>query len=255
MYAEERQQSMARLIVDRRRVSVTALALEYDVTTETVRRDLSHLERHGLVRRVHGGAVPADALGTTEPALGDRDQLNTDLKDQIARAGLALVPPDGSTLVVDAGSTTARLAGLLPQDRRLVVFTHAVPVAARLAALPLIELHLLPGRVRATTLAAVGPSTIAALDVLRADVAFLGSNALSTGHGLSTPDADEAATKRALIGAAQQVVALVDSTKIGHESAIRFAALADVDCLVTDSGIERAVRRAIEKAGVEVIVA
>ncbi|QCW51274.1 DeoR/GlpR transcriptional regulator [Nocardioides dongxiaopingii] len=255
MYAEERQQAMSRLITERRRVSVTALAEQYDVTTETVRRDLSQLERLGLVRRVHGGAVPADALATTEAALGDRDRLNTDLKDLIAKAALALLPADGSTIILDAGSTTSRLAGALPQDRRLVVFTHAVPVASRLATLPLVELHLLPGRVRTATHAAVGPDTVAALGMLRADIAFLGSNALSVGHGLSTPDADEAATKRAVVAAAQQVVALVDSTKIGHDSAIRFAALSEVDIVVTDAAIEPSDRRAIERAGTEVLVA
>ncbi|WP_340539338.1 DeoR/GlpR family DNA-binding transcription regulator [Nocardioides sp. GXZ039] len=255
MYAEERQQAMARSVAERRRVSVAELAEEYDVTTETVRRDLSQLERLCLVRRVHGGAVPADALAITEAALSDRDRLHTDLKDRIAKAALALLPPSGSTIILDAGSTTSRLAGALPHDLRVVAFTHAVPVAARLVNLPLVEVHLLPGRVRTTTHAAVGSDTVAALGALRADVAFLGSNALNESHGLSTPDPDEAATKRAIVGAAQRVVALVDSTKIGHESAIRFASLAEVDTVVTDDGIEDADRSMLEAAGVEVVVA
>lgn len=255
MYAEERLQSMARLVTDRRRVSVAELARDYDVTTETVRRDLSQLERLGLVRRVHGGAVPPDALSTVEAGLGERDRMHGDLKDRIATAALDLLPPDGSSVVLDAGSTTARLAAALPLDRRLVVFTHAVPVAARLSTMPLVELHLLPGRVRSTTQAAVGPDTVAAVGVVRADVAFLGTNAINESHGLSTPDPEEAATKRAIVGAARRVVVLVDSSKIGHESAIRFATLDDVDCVVTDAGVEPGDRRALERAGIEVVVA
>ncbi|WP_148614558.1 DeoR/GlpR family DNA-binding transcription regulator [Nocardioides rubriscoriae] len=254
MYAEERQQSMARLVAQRRRVSVSALAEEYDVTTETVRRDLSRLERLGLVRRVHGGVVPADALTSVEAALGERDHTNTDLKDLIAKAAVALLPPDGSTMLLDAGSTTARLAALIPHDRRLVAFTHSVPVAARLATLPALELHLLPGRVRNATQAAVGADTVTALARLRADIVFLGTNALTVGHGLSTPDSDEAATKRALVASARQVVVLADSSKIGRESTTSFAGLGDVDVLVTDPGIEAGDRRAIEAAGVEVVV-
>jgi DeoR family fructose operon transcriptional repressor len=254
VYAEERQQSMTRLVAERRRMSVATLAAEYDVTTETVRRDLSQLERLGLVRRVHGGVVPADALGPVEAGLGERDRTNADLKDLIAKTAVALLPRDGATVVLDAGSTTARLAAAIPVDRPLVAFTHAVPVAARLAGLPAVELHLLPGRVRAATQAAVGADTVTALGRLRADVAFVGTNALSVGHGLSTPDSDEAATKRAIVASARRVVVLADSSKIGRESTISFAALADVDCLVTDAGLDPSDRRAIEKAGVEVVL-
>jgi DeoR family fructose operon transcriptional repressor len=255
VYAEERQQEMVRLVTDQRRVSVTALASQYDVTTETVRRDLSHLERLGLLRRVHGGAVPAGALGVVEAGLDERSSTNPAAKDAIARAALGELPPDGSTVLVDAGSTTARFAAAMPHEHRLTVFTHSVPVAARLAEHPLVELHLLPGRVRATTRAAVGADTVAALAVLRVDTVFLGTNALSREHGLSTPDTDEAATKRALVAAARRVVVLVDSSKLGAESAVRFAGLDDVDCVVTDDGISDEDRELLESRGIEVVVA
>lgn len=255
MYAEERQQAMAQLVVDRGRVSVNQIAEQFDVTTETVRRDLSALERLGLVRRVHGGAVPASALAVIEAGLGERDRSNTEAKDRIAAAALDLLPAADGTVLLDAGSTTSRLARQLPRDLRVTVVTHAVPVAARLAGSPHVDLHLLPGRVRPTTQAAVGADTVVALDRIRADVAFLGTNGLSIGHGLSTPDRDEAATKRAMVGAARRVVCLADSSKVGTESPIRFAELTEVDVLVTDSGIADADRRAFERAGVEVVVA
>ncbi len=255
MYAEERQHAMARLVAEKRRLSVVALAEEFRVTTETVRRDLSQLERLGLIRRVHGGAVPADTLTGIEVGIGERELTNTDLKDRIARCALSLLPPDGSTLLLDAGSSTARMAALFPQDRPLTVFTHAVPVAARLAVLPRLHLHLLPGRVRTATQAAVGPDTVAALSRLRVDVAFLGTNAISHTHGFSTPDADEAATKQALIAAARRVVVLADSTKIGHETAVRFAETGEVDVLVTDDGAQKADRQRLERAGIEVVIA
>lgn len=254
LYAEERQQAMAQLIATHRRLSVAELAKQYDVTQETVRRDLSTLERMGLVRRVHGGAVPAGSL-VIEPALGERDAEHTEEKERIARAAVAELPATGSTVLLDAGSTTARLAGLLPRDLELVVHTHAVPVAARLAGNPRVELHLLPGRVRTTTQAAVGAETVDALRILRADVAFVGTNGLTVDHGLSTPDRDEAATKRALVARARRVVVLADSSKIGAEAPLSFAALADVDVLVTDSGLGDEQRRELESAGLQVVVA
>lgn len=255
MYAEERQHAMAQLVTEKRRLSVAALAQEYAVTTETVRRDLSQLERLGLVRRVHGGAVPAGSLATIEAALDERATINIVEKDAIARAALSQLPPSGSTILIDAGSTTARLASALPADIALTVFTHSVPVAGRLIALPQVELHLLPGRVRSTTQAAVGSDTVAALSRVRADTAFLGTNALSRRHGLSTPDSDEAATKAALVASARRVVVLTDSSKLGQESAIRFAALSEIDCLVTDDGITTDERAELESLGIEVVIA
>ncbi len=255
MYAEERQQPIADLVARRGRLSVNALAAEYAVTTETVRRDLSVLERAGILRRVHGGAVPASALTALEPKVGDRDLAHSDEKDRIAKKAVSLLPSSGGSVLLDAGTTTARLAMMLPRELRLTVVTNAVPIAARLAGSPSIDLHLLPGRVRSTTHAAVGDETVAALDGLRADVAFVGTNGLSEAHGLSTPDHAEAAAKRAMVAGAHQVVVLVDSSKIGQEHMVRFASFRDIDVVVTDAGIDDADRAALERAEVEVVIA
>ncbi len=255
MYAEERRQAMAELVAQRGRLSVTDLADAYAVTTETVRRDLSVLERAGVIRRVHGGAVPADALTVLETAVGDRDLAQAEQKDQIAKAALDLLPPAGGSVLLDAGTTTSRLATLLPRDLRLTVITNAVPVASRLADLPGVDLHLLPGRVRRTTQAAVGEDTVAALTLLRADVAFVGTNGIDLEHGLSTPDHSEAAAKRAMVRAGRRVVVLADSSKIGRENTVRFAELGEIDVLVTDDGIDEVDVKAFEDRGVEVVVA
>jgi DeoR family fructose operon transcriptional repressor len=254
VYAEERQQAIADLVARHGRLSVNALAEEYAVTTETVRRDLSALERVGILRRVHGGAVPAASLAL-ETKVGDRDLAHADQKDQIARAALSLLPSSGGSVVLDAGTTTARLAMMLPRDLRLTVLTNAVPIAARLAGSPSIDLHLLPGRVRSTTHAAVGEDTVAALARLRVDVAFLGTNGLSLDHGLSTPDHAEAAAKRAIVAGARKVVVLVDSSKIGQEHTVRFAELTEVDVVVTDRGIEPDDLTELRRRQVEVVVA
>jgi DeoR family transcriptional regulator, fructose operon transcriptional repressor len=255
VYAEERQQAIAELVAQRGRLSVNALAAEYAVTTETVRRDLSVLERAGVVRRVHGGAVPAGRLTALESKVGDRDLAHSDEKDRIARMAVELLPPSGGSVLLDAGTTTARLAMLVPHGLTLTVVTNAVPIAARLAGSSHVNLHLLPGRVRSTTHAAVGEDTVAALDRLRADVAFIGTNGLSVGHGLSTPDHAEAAAKHAMVAGAHRVVALVDSSKIGQEHTVRFAKLSDIDVVITDSGIEPADLRALRDHDVEVLVA
>ncbi|UMG91577.1 DeoR/GlpR family DNA-binding transcription regulator [Nocardioides sp. TF02-7] len=254
MYAEERQQAIAQLVTETGRWSVNDLAARFDVTTETVRRDLSALERIGLVRRVHGGAVAGDRLAVIDTALGERDVAHAEEKERIAQAALVQLPTAGGSILLDAGTTTSRLAAALPADLPLVVATHAVPIAARLAPRAHLDVHLLPGRVRTTTQAAVGADTVAALADLRADVAFVGTNGLTLDHGLSTPDVDEAAVKRAMVRGARRVVVLADSSKIGVESPVRFATIEQLDVLVTDR-IDEAERLALEEAGVEVVLA
>lgn len=255
MYAAERQQAMAELVTRRGRVSVADLAVEFSVTTETVRRDLDTLEELRLVRRVHGGALPADSFTVLEAGLSDRGLSRPDEKRRIAHAALAFLPSADAAVIFDAGTTTIQLAAILPTDHRITALTHAIPVAARLADRPNVELHLLPGRVRANTQAAVGVETVAALSRVRAEVAFIGTNGITVDHGLSTPDHLEAATKAAMVASAQRVVVLADSSKIGAERTLRFADLADVDVLVTDEGADPAQVAAFREAGVQVVLA
>jgi len=233
------------------RVEVQQLAAEMDVTPETVRRDLTVLERMGLVRRVHGGAVPVERLGY-EPALAQREHELGAEKDRIAKAALDELP-EGGSVILDAGSTTARLAEMLPSDRELTVVTHALPVATALAALPLVTLHLVGGTVRPRTLAAVGSWAERALADVRVDVAFLGTNGLSVEAGLSTPDLAEATVKRALVAAAARTVVLADHTKVGRTELAVVAPLGRVDAVVTDSGVAPELADEIESAGPRVV--
>lgn len=251
MYPPERHTLILATARAAGRVEVQQLAAEMEVTPETVRRDLTALERMGLVRRVHGGAVPVERLGY-EPALAQREHELGAEKDRIAKAALDELP-EGGSVILDAGSTTARLAEMLPADRELTVVTHALPVATALAALPLVTLHLVGGTVRPRTLAAVGSWAERALADVRVDVAFLGTNGLSVEAGLSTPDLAEATVKRALVAAAARTVVLADHTKVGRTELAVVAPLGRVDAVVTDSGVAPELADEIESAGPRVV--
>ena len=255
MYPEERQQAIAEQVLARGRASVSDLAQTYDVTTETVRRDLAVLDRAGVLRRVHGGAVPARALHLVEPSVDERESTRAGHKQAIARAAADFIPRSGATVLFDAGTTTARVADLLPPDRELLVVTNSVPIAARLAGRGPVSLQLLGGRVRGLTQAAVGAQALATLASLRIDIAFVGTNGISVRHGLSTPDPDEAAVKRAMVGCANFVVVVADSSKIGREEFVGFAPLDAVDVLVTDTEISAGDHDRLTGQGLEVIVA
>ena len=118
-----------------------------------------------------------------------------------------------------------------------------------------VTLQLLGGRVRGLTQAAVGEQVLRALDTMRVDIAFIGANGISVRHGLSTPDSDEAAVKRAMVRCANYVVVVADSTKVGREEFISFAPIDNVDALVTDAEISPADRKQLTDHGVEVVLA
>ncbi len=255
MYAAERQQLLADRLRQDGRLAVIDLADELAVSSETIRRDLAILERDGLAQRVHGGAVSARSRSVVEPGLAQRSSTNAEQKDRIARAAVAFLPPSGGSIVLDAGTTISLLVDQLPLDHELTVLTHAVPNAAKLITLPSVSLHLLGGRVRGITAAAVGQSTVDALGSVQVDVAFLATNAASASHGLSTPDAEEAAVKRALAAAARSVVAVFDSSKLTVEHVFSFASYDDLDVVVTDTDARPEDVEALRAHGVEVVLA
>ncbi|PTL59666.1 DeoR/GlpR family DNA-binding transcription regulator [Paraconexibacter algicola] len=250
MYAEERQAAIVEQARSRGRVEVAGLAQELNVTTETVRRDLSVLERHGVLRRVHGGAIPVERLGF-EPGLADRDRAMSDEKERIARAALAEVPAEGAILL-DAGTTTARLAEILPAEATLTVVTNSLPIALTLSSRPNLTVLTVGGRIRGRTAAMVDAWALRVLEDTLVDVAFVGTNGLSVERGLTTPDTAEAAVKRAMLRAARHTVVLADHTKIGNDHFARFGDTGDIDVLITDRGIDPDQAGSLEACGIRV---
>ncbi len=253
MYAAERQQ---RIIAEARRagrVEVNALADSLGVTTETVRRDLTALERRGSLRRVHGGAIPVERL-EVEPTLATRTGRLSEVKRRIAARALDELPTGGS-IILDSGSTTAAVAELLPPDLDLTVLTNSLAAATVLATHPGITLYLLGGRVRGTTSAAVGDWATGALGGVTVDVALLGTNGLSVTRGLTTPDQSESLVKRAMVAAARKCVLLTDSSKAGDDHLHRFAQVADIDVVITDTDLDDDVAAELRAAGPEVVTA
>jgi DeoR family fructose operon transcriptional repressor len=251
MYPEERQAQIVALARAEGRVDVSGLAARLDVTTETVRRDLTSLERQGVLRRVHGGAVPVERLGF-DPAVAIRESVLTTEKEAIAKAALDEVPEEG-TIAFDAGTSTLRLAEILPVGRELTVVTNSLPHAVLLAARPGLTVHIVGGRIRSRTLATADEAAQDFMRHLFVDVAFVGTNGVSVEHGLTTPDRSEAATKRALIAAARRTVVLADHTKFGADQFASFADLPDVDTIITDTGLDADLAADVEAAGPRVV--
>ncbi len=251
MYAAERQQRILTVARAAGRVEVAALAEDLAVSPETIRRDLTSLEGLGALRRVHGGAIPVERLGF-EPTVATRSERYVAEKQRIAKVALEQVPLEG-TVLLDAGTTTLRLAELLPRDRELTVVTNSLPAAIAMSGITTVQLFLLGGRLRHRTQASVGHWLEGALRELTVDVAFLGTNGLSLRRGLTTPDPGEALAKAAMVAAARRAIVLTDSSKVGDEHFSRFADLKDIAAVITDSRLDDETAQLIENEGPEVI--
>ncbi|AZS37075.1 Glycerol-3-phosphate regulon repressor [Microbacterium lemovicicum] len=258
MYATERQEVIERMLLQSGRVGVLELATHFDVTTETVRRDLDALERSGALRRVHGGAVPLDRASLVEPSVADRVARHSDSKRSIAHRALDVLGEDfRGSIFFDAGTTTNAVADqlaarLLATRGTAEVVTHSLYLAHTLASVETVSLSLIGGRVRGVTAAAVGAETVRAISGLRPDIAFVATNALSAGFGASTPDPEEAAVKAAIVRSARRIVLVADQSKFETERLVSFAALSDLDILVTDAEPPAVLRTALDEADVEV---
>ncbi|MEU9121596.1 DeoR/GlpR family DNA-binding transcription regulator [Streptomyces sp. NPDC048506] len=235
MRAEERQHRILGLARQSGRVEVADAAVEFGVARETVRRDLSELERRGLIRRTHGAAYPVESAGF-ETTLARRETEQVAEKRRIAAAAATLVG-EAETVFVDEGYTPELVAMLLPTDRPLTVITASLRTASLVAASESATVLLAGGRVRSGTQATVGSWARDMLARFVIDLAFLGANGVSREHGLTTPDPAVAEVKEQAVRSSRRRVLVGVHSKFGASSFCRFAEVSDFDTIVTDAGL------------------
>lgn len=228
------------------------LAAELGCSDMTVRRDLESLERDGVLRRVHGGAVRS-ALGAEETPYAVRALQQVAAKSAIGAAAAALLV-DGETVVVDGGSTALEVARSL-QDRRLTVMPLALRPAIELCDHPGIRLILPGGEVRPGELSFTGSLADPAFAALRFDACILGICGIDPDAGVTTHLLAEATVKRAAVTASRRVIAVADSEKLGRVAFGHVCPLAHVDVLVTDATADEEAVQALARAGVDVRIA
>jgi DeoR/GlpR family transcriptional regulator of sugar metabolism len=228
---------------------VSELAVAFGVSDMTVRRDLSDLEREGKLTRVHGGAVGV----TQERPFAEIAVERFEQKDAIGALAASTIE-DGQTVILDVGTTTLQVARHL-RGRSVSVITSNLAIYEELLPEDSIELVLLGGVVRRNYRSLVGMLAEDALRELRADVAFLGASGVEGDLGVVDTTMVEVPIKRAMMAAAARSVLLVDSAKFEMRGVVRVCQATALDALVTDSGIPKRARAALERAGVEVLVA
>ena len=255
MLVEERRRHILDRLDQTKRVTVRELADMFSVSAVTVRADLEALAQMGALVRSHGGAVKP---------LSPAPDLPINLKERLrqnekARIGLmaARMIRDGETVIFDSGTTTGAIAKCVSGLRlnSLTVITNALNIALEFANLANVRTIMLGGMVRGAALSMVGPHAEQALSNLNADRVFLGVDGIDPEVGLTTPDVLEAQLGALMIRVSREVVAVADSSKFMHRSLSVIARLDAIHKLITDEGISPQMVRAVEAAGVEVIIA
>jgi len=252
LLTEERRMAIVELAQKDGRVDVVNAASAFSVAVETIRRDLDVLQRRGLMRRVHGGAIALDRF-SREYSVAERRSLNNEIKQMIAAVAVQYLPESG-TIFVDAGTTTEQLYPFLRDKKELTVVTNSLILATDIGDSST-NVILLSGRIRPITLSAVGDLALNAMENFHADIAFLGTNGVDGEIGFTTPDPDESAVKRKMIAHARETIVMVDSSKFGKSFATRFAKLIEIDRVITDIDADNNDVQKLEKSGIEVVLA
>jgi len=253
LLGEARRQKILEWLEEEGSARVRTLAEAFGVSEVTVRQDLEKLESDGHIEREHGGAF-LKSVPQQVRAMALQHQGQLDAKDRIGRAAAALIG-DGETIILDSGSTTSAIATHLPGRRDVTVITNALNIALMLGAESGFEVHMTGGQFKAPTLSLSGERSAEFFDGLYVRWLFLATAALDIDNGLTYPALSDISVKRAMIGAAEQVCLVADSSKIGQRSFTTLGGLDLVHILITDAGISDADRRAIEEIGVTVIIA
>ncbi len=235
------------------RVSIPDLAERLGVTAVTIREDLKHLERRGVLTRVRGGAVVTPGQ-EKESALELTSMTNREEKHGIAGYAASLIK-NGHTVVIDVGSTTTALAKALSPDLQdVVVITNGLNIAMSLESAPGVSVIVTGGTLRPLQHSLVAPMGTLILDQLRADIAFIGCNGVDVDRGFTNANIAEAEIKRAMLASARYAVFLADHDKIGKVASAFVADVHEADLLITDRRANIEVLEALQECGLETVV-
>lgn len=237
-----------RLSVEGRLVAAT-LAVELQVSEDTIRRDLRELAAEGLLTRVHGGALPASP---THRPLAERGGMQTEAKVRLGRRAAELIRP-GQIVILDGGTTHLALIQALPRDLSATIVTHSPTIAAALLDHEA-DVLLIGGQLFKHSAVTCGAAAVEAAAALSADLFLLGVTGVHHRAGLTTGDADEAALKRTLASRAAETYVLASAEKIGAASPYTVLPFTDIAGVITDVPADDPELTRLSAAGVPVVL-
>ena len=250
MLIEERRQHILALAREHGRVLVDELSEKLQLSTVTIRKDLDFLQSKELLVRTHGGALLGQPGALSDPSIEEKEVLHHEEKTNIAKAAATMVS-EGQCVILDSGTTTTAIARALLAFRSLTVITNALNIATELARSDF-EVILIGGSLRKNSMSLVGPLAEDVLKEMHADILFIGVDGFDTKFGLSTPSVHEARVNRAMVAAAEKMVAVCDSSKFNRRSLALIVDPSAVHHVITDSNLSPDDVRSIREAGIGV---
>ena len=243
----DRHNQIIEMITRQRTVKNAELMERFGISIETVRRDLEYLEEQGCLRRVYGGAVANISMGG-EPEYANRAQHLSKEKAAIAAAATKLINPK-ETIYLGVGTTVQAMAQYMKNIGEITVFTNALRTAVELSEIQNCTVILPGGQVRTKELTLSGFPAEENFNHFNVDKAFIGIG------GISDSGVTDFRLHRQMIQNARQSIVLADSSKLGVRAMTNICALHEIDMVITDSGAPKQIVKALEQAGVKVIIA
>ena len=247
-----RRADILRLVKQLGQVTVTEMSARFEVSLDTIRRDLDTLADEGLVSRIHGGAVPMDNMASADSPFEQRINARQIAKTNIGRAAARLIS-SGETLIVNGGSTAVAFAASLRDLQRLTIVTNNLSLPAAIPPNAVNSLYLLGGEIRSGARITLGPVGFVGTRQIIADTAVIGVGGI-TEDGVSTSLIEEATMMAGMIAAARRTIVIADKTKFGRSGFAVVAPLDRLDVLVTDEEPLPELQVALEAAGVRIVV-
>jgi DeoR/GlpR family transcriptional regulator of sugar metabolism len=248
---QERRQRVLDLVSRKGFVTLADLTKALKVSESTLRRDLDHWHEHGVVKRIHGGAMYTGD-GSALPALEERSSSQLGEKRAIARTAAARIR-DGDAVLLDGGTTTLEVARLLV-GRPLQIVTNSLPIANLFASNRETDLVMLGGYVYPKTGVALGPLTVRMMEDIHVHETVLSVGGI-TAKGLFNSNLLLVETERQMMRCADEVIVVADHTKVGRQALAFLCELSTIDTLILDRQVTPAQRDFIDQAGARIILA
>lgn len=230
MIKEERQKKILSILEEEEKVIATDLSKRFNVSEDTIRRDLNELNNKRLLRRVHSGAL---RVGPAITNFTYRQTLDTDIKQHLARKAISFLK-ERSVIIIDGSTTNLELVKMIPSDFSCTVITNSPPIAMALVNHKNIETINLGGFFFQESMVNVGSETITSLDKIRADLYIMGLHNINADAGASVPTLQEAQVKSKMVDISTEVLSLVTANKFGTVSNYIVCSAAEITYIVTD---------------------
>lgn len=252
MLAIERRSEIMTLIQRDRSVRVNELADKFQVTEETIRRDLDKLEKEGKVKKTYGGAVVQD-LVSEDASFLDRQQKNMTQKRRIAAYADDLIQ-EGETIFIDMSTTALEVIKQLSPLKHITVITNSLNAMVELSQRSNINLIALGGAFNEGALSMVGPMTTKSIDHYYADKTLFSVRGISLQKGIMDSKEELAEIKRHMIENAKEVILLADESKFNQAALVQVVPMTSIDRVVTEYELNQEWRAYFEEMGVEALV-